>query len=144
MTAEPAPQTRRPVATIAVIAAVLVGLAGWLLWPSGSAGPTVLSSGAGPYNVRLSVDDPRLGTNSVTVDVSDSAGHPATLDAVAVEPVMPLMGHAIAPVAATAAGAGHYQASGIVLPMSGQWEFTVSLRGPAGGAQAVFPLLVNN
>ncbi|MCU1684786.1 MAG: hypothetical protein JWQ81_5525 [Amycolatopsis sp.] len=104
----------------------------------------MLNSGAGPYNVRLSVDNPRLGTNSVTVDVSDATGAPAALKTVAVEPVMPLMGHALAPITATAAGPGHYQASAIVLPMSGQWEFTVSLTGPAGAAQAVFPLLVTN
>jgi hypothetical protein len=141
---EQLPRTRRPVVLIAVVAAVVTGVVAWLVWPSGSSGPTVLNADAGPYSVRLSVDDPRLGTNSVAVDVSDTAGHPATPDAVAVEPVMPLMGHAVAPIAATADGPGHYHAAGIVLPMSGQWEFTVSLRGPAGAAQAVFPLLVNN
>jgi hypothetical protein len=141
---EQVPRARRPVLLIAVAAVAVAAAAAWLVWPGGSSGPTVLNAGAGPYSVRLSVEDPRLGSNSVAVDVSDTAGRPVTPDAVAVEPVMPLMGHALAPIPATADGPGHYRASGIVLPMSGQWEFTVSLRGPAGAAQAVFPLLVNN
>jgi nitrogen fixation protein FixH len=92
----------------------------------------------------LSADNPKLGTNSLAVEVTDAAGKPASLDAVTVEPVMPQMGHAFAPVTAVADGPGRYRAAETSLPMSGQWEIAVTLRGPGGTSQAVFPLLVKN
>lgn len=55
---------------------------------------------------------------------------------------MAQMGHALAPVAAGPDGPGRFRAADVGLPMSGQWEITVSLRGPGGPAQVVFPLLV--
>jgi hypothetical protein len=133
---------RRPMIPIVATAVLVAATLAWLLWPSGTNGPTVLKAVSGGYSVQLSVDAPTLGGNTLTFDVTQPGGEPARLDAVTVEPVMPQMGHALAPVTATADTPGRYRAADTLLPMSGQWELTVSLHGPAGPAQLVFPLLV--
>ncbi|MEC3975409.1 FixH family protein [Amycolatopsis sp. H20-H5] len=136
------PVRRRPLVPIVVAALLVAAALAWLRWPGGTSGPTVTKTVAGAYTVQLSVDAPKLGTNTLAVDVADSGGKPVRLDEVTVEPVMPQMGHALTPVKATSDAPGRYLAADTVLPMSGQWELTVSLRGPAGAAQVVLPLLV--
>jgi nitrogen fixation protein FixH len=144
MTSEPTPvKTRKPLLITAVAVVVVAALA-WLCWPASDSGPVSAQAVAGPYSVRLSAENPKQGTNSLGIEVTDAAGKPAALDVVTVEPVMPQMGHALAPITAGADGPGHYRAAETTLPMSGQWEITVTLRGPAGTDQAVFPLLVKN
>ncbi|MFI5605748.1 FixH family protein [Amycolatopsis sp. NPDC051903] len=130
-------RTRRPVVLIGVVVVVAAVIAGWLLFGGGSSGPTVLKSTAGPYTVELSADSPRVGDNAFAFAVTGPA-----VDGVTVEPVMPQMGHAITPVPATADGPGRFRGA-VGLPMAGQWEITVSLHGPAGAGQVVFPVLVN-
>ncbi|MEW2500450.1 FixH family protein [Amycolatopsis sp. NPDC047767] len=131
-------KTKRPVVLISVVVLVAAVIAGWLLFGGGPSGPTVLKSTTGPYTVQLSTDAPRVGGNTFAFAVTGPA-----VDGVTVEPVMPQMGHAITPVPATADGPGHFRAADVGLPMAGQWEITVSLRGPAGAGQVVFPVLVN-
>lgn len=133
---------QQPRLLIAAVAVLTLGVLAWLVWPSASSGPTVLKSATGLHTVQLSVDAPKLGTNSFGVEVTDQSGNPARLDSVTVEPVMPQMGHALSPVTAGPEGPGRYRAAETVLPMSGQWEITISLHGPGGTEQAVFPLLV--
>ncbi|WP_370946215.1 FixH family protein [Amycolatopsis sp. cg5] len=133
---------QKPRLLIAAVAVLILGVLAWLVWPSTSSGPTVLKSATGSHTIQLSVDAPKLGTNSFGVEVTDQSGKPARLDSVTVEPVMPQMGHALSPVTAGQEGPGRYRAAETVLPMTGQWEITISLHGPAGTEQAVFPLLV--
>ncbi|WP_158887668.1 FixH family protein [Amycolatopsis anabasis] len=134
---------RKPVALIAGVVVAAGVLLAWLLWPAGDSGPNVLRGGTERYAVELSLDNPRVGANSVALLVTDPRGAPVALDSVTVEPVMPQMGHAITPVPAGPDGPGRYRAHDLVLPMSGQWELTVRLRGAPGPDQVVFPLLVN-
>lgn len=122
----------------AVVAAVIIG---WLVWPSGG-GPTVLRADTGAHVVRLEMPEPRLGANDVRLEVTDPDGRPAELASVTVEPVMPRMGHAIAPVPAIRDGAG-YRVADLPLTMGGQWVITVTLHGPDGPENVDFPLLVN-
>jgi nitrogen fixation protein FixH len=124
-----------------VVAVVVAGLLAWLLWPSNS-GATVLTADTAQHSVRLSVDDPKQGANSLGLRITDHSGRPATVDSVTVEPVMPQMGHALSPVTAGAEAPGDYRAADTVLPMPGQWEITVSLHAATGVEQVVFPLLV--
>ena len=131
------PARKPPYLLIAVVVVVVAGLGGWLLFGRGSGAAAAQKSVSGPYTVEFSTDGPKIGGNTFTVQVSGAA--PA---GVTVEPVMPQMGHALAPLTATAAGAGTYRVGDVALPMAGQWEVTVSLRGPAGPARLVFPLLV--
>jgi hypothetical protein len=121
--------------------AVVVGLVAWLLWPSSSQA-TVLSADTAQHNVKLEVDSPKQGANSIGLQITDRAGQPATVDSVTVEPVMPQMGHALTPVVAGSESPGRYRAAGTVLPMPGQWEITVSLHVASGTEQVVFPILV--
>ncbi|MEV4314513.1 FixH family protein [Actinocrispum sp. NPDC049592] len=122
-------------------AAVVLGLLAWLLWPSGDQ-ETVLTADTAKHNIRLSVDDPKQGNNSLDLRITDKSGQPATVDSVTVEPVMPQMGHALSPVVAGAGEPGSYRAANTELPMPGQWEITVSLHAAGGTEQVVFPLLV--
>ncbi|HEY3463740.1 MAG TPA: FixH family protein [Amycolatopsis sp.] len=127
---------RRPTLLIAVVALAVVAGAAWLLWPR-DAKPSTQQAVSGPYTVQFSADEPRIGGNTFAVAVTGPAP-----DAVTVAPVMAQMGHAFAPVVAGPDGPGRFRAADVGLPMAGQWEITVSLRGPGGPAQVVFPLLV--
>ncbi|OXM50564.1 hypothetical protein CFP71_27670 [Amycolatopsis thailandensis] len=127
---------RKPVLLISVVAVLAAAIVAWLVWPSGG-GEQVQRSTQGPYTVQLSVEDPRQGGNVFALTVTG-----ATPDVVTVEPVMPQMGHALAPSPAIAQAPGRFRTGDVLLPMSGQWEITVSLRGPSGATQHVFPLLV--
>lgn len=128
---------RRPVLLISVVTILVVAILAWLLWPSGDAGAQVQRSTQGAATVELSVTDPHQGGNVFALTVTGAAP-----DVVSVEPVMPQMGHALAPSPAIAEAPGRYRTGDVLLPMAGQWEITVSLRGPSGATQHVFPLLV--
>jgi hypothetical protein len=88
------------------------------------------------------VDDPRAGPNSLGIEVTDRAGTPVAPDEVVVEPVMPQMGHAFAPVTAQPEGQGRFRAPTADLPMAGPWQITVSLHDASGVDHVVLPLLV--
>jgi hypothetical protein len=128
---------KRPTLLITVVVLVVAAGAAWLLWGGSGAEPTTQQAVSGPYTVQFSADQPRIGGNTFAVAVTGPAP-----EAVTVAPVMAQMGHALAPVPAGPDGPGHFRAPDVGLPMSGQWEITVSLRGPGGPAQVVFPLLV--
>lgn len=119
---------------------VAVALLAWLLWPTADI-PTVLRADTGGHVVQLSMGTPRLGANSVRLDVTEH-GRPAELAAVTVEPVMARMGHALAPVPAVPEGTG-YRVPDLPLTMGGQWVLTVTLHTAAGPRHVDFPLLVN-
>ena len=122
------------------VGTLAVALLAWLLWPTGDA-PTVLRADAGPLVVELSMGTPRLGANSVRLDVTED-GRPARLTAVTVEPMMAQMGHALAPLPATPEDTG-YRVADLPLPMGGQWVLTVALHTADGRRDVDFPLLVN-
>jgi len=128
---------KRPTLLITVVVLVVAAGSAWLLWGGNSAKPTTQQATSGPYTVQFSADEPRIGGNTFAVAVTGPAP-----DAVTVAPVMAQMGHAFAAVPAGPDGPGRFRAADVGLPMSGQWEITVSLRGPSGPAQVVFPLLV--
>jgi hypothetical protein len=127
---------KRPVVLITVVAVLAAGIVAWLIWGTGTSGPSVQQAVSGPYTVRLTTCQARIGVNAFTLDVSPAAA------GVTVEPVMPQMGHALTPVPAAPDAAGHFHVDGVELPMAGQWELAVTVSGPGGPAQTVFPLLV--
>ena len=128
---------KRPTLLIALVALIAAAGAAWLLWGGKGTNSTTQQAVSGPYTVQFSADQPRIGGNTFAVAVAGPAP-----EAVTVAPVMAQMGHAFAPMLAVAEGPGRFRATGVALPMSGQWEISVSLRGPGGPAQVVFPLLV--
>lgn len=80
----------------------------------------------------------KSGVNTFDLRITDRAGNPAQGGEVVVEPAMPQMGHAIAPITAGPAEPGRYQVGDVELFMAGQWEITVSLNAE----RVVIPLLL--
>lgn len=80
----------------------------------------------------------KSGVNSFDLRITDRAGNPAPGGEVVVEPAMPQMGHAIAPLTAGPLEPGHYRVGDVGLFMAGQWEITVSL----SAERVVIPLLL--
>jgi hypothetical protein len=115
----------------------------WLLWPSTPAGAKTFDAAGARHTVRLTVNPARAAIpGSWLIQVNGPDGRPTHADAVRVEPVMPQMGHALAPLTATESGTGRFPLDGVVLPMSGQWLITVTI-DPAGAADpVVIPTLI--
>lgn len=111
---------------------LVLGVAGWLLWPS-PPGATDLHGASAHYAVAATIDSPRIGDTSVDIAVT---GGPAT---VTVEAVMPLMGFATPALPAASAGGGHYAVAGVPLMMTGPWELHVTV----GAEDIVLPFTVS-
>ena len=115
-------RSRTTVIATAIVGAVAVTLAVILLSAHGGTRSNVLTGRTASYRVTVSVDNPRVGTTSLTVTATDSQDAPARLSAVTIVPIMPSMGHATGVITANATGPGRYQATGVALSMAGQWE----------------------
>lgn len=79
------------------------------------------------YAATVVIDRPTTGR--VAVDVQLTSGDP---NGVAVSAVMPTMGHAMPEIAAREPEPGHFVAEGELFPMTGVWELSIRLNGPAG------------
>ncbi|NKE63515.1 hypothetical protein FXN61_45075 [Lentzea sp. PSKA42] len=98
---------------------------------------TAASRGKRATPVLLTPASTKSGGNSFDLRITDRFGNPAQGSEVVVEPAMPQMGHALAPITAAALEPGHYQV-GADLFMAGQWEITVSF----DTERVVIPLLL--
>ncbi|MDX8033328.1 FixH family protein [Lentzea sp. BCCO 10_0856] len=116
-------------AVIAMVGALVV------LWPRSVEAQPHLAETA-QLRFVLTPASTKSGDNSFDLRVTDRSGNPAAGE-VTVEPAMPQMGHAIAPITAGPREPGHYEI-GVGLPMAGQWEITVSL----SAERVVIPLLL--
>lgn len=110
---------------LAVLGVAVIGLVGWLVWPS-SPGPLVLHASEPPVTVTIA--RPRLGTTDL--EISTVAGA-----FILAQASMPLMGYATPQVAATAAGGGRYTLSAVHLMTTGPWELRLSIT-PRDGPRA--------
>jgi YtkA-like protein len=133
--------TRRTIVASAALV-VVIALVALVFRANSGDGTTTATASTPRYTVRLSVADPRTGPNSIGLEVTDPAGAPVEPAEVTVEPVMPQMGHALAPVTAVPEAPGRFRAATTDLPMAGPWQITVSLRDASGVDHVVFPLLV--
>ena len=123
--------------TTAVVAAVIAVAAALLvLWPRGVEARPHLAESA-QLRFELTPASTRSGSNSFDLRITDRSGNAADGD-VTVEPAMPQMGHALAPITAAPRAPGRYEVAGVDLFMAGQWEITLSLRGE----RVVIPLLL--
>jgi hypothetical protein len=109
-------------ALLAFLGAVVIGVIGWLVWPS-APGPLVLRA----PSVTVTVARPRLGTTDLSISTSPGAF-------ILVQANMPLMGYATPEVAATAAGGGRYTVAAIHLMTTGPWELRLKVT-PRGGTR---------
>ncbi|NGY63636.1 hypothetical protein G7043_32430 [Lentzea sp. NEAU-D13] len=118
--------------------AAVIALAGVLVvvWPRTVEAQPQLAESA-QLRFVLTPASTKSGRNSFDLRVTDRSGHPAQ-GAVTVEPAMPQMGHALAPITAGPAEPGRYEVGDVDLLMAGQWEITVSLNAE----RVVIPLLL--
>jgi hypothetical protein len=79
------------------------------------------------YAATVSIDRPTTGR--VIVDVRLTSGE---ADSAALSAVMPTMGHAMPEITAREPEPGHFVAEGEFFPMTGVWELSIRLNGPAG------------
>lgn len=128
---------RQRLVVIAAIAAAIVGIGTWLLWPKPMDSSAVTAT-AGPYRVQLTGQSPKAGISPVTVEIT---GNPAP-DSVTFEPAMTQMGHATTPVIATPQGGGRYRADAD-LSMAGQWDITVRIVANGRVHEAVLSITTN-
>ncbi|MFC3897386.1 FixH family protein [Lentzea rhizosphaerae] len=124
---------------VLIALAVVVAAAGALvvLWPRAVEAQPQLAESA-QLRFVLTPASTKSGSNTFDLRITDRAGNPAPGGDVTVEPAMPRMGHAIAPITARQLEPGHYQAADVGLFMAGQWEITVSL----SAERVVIPLLL--
>lgn len=114
-------RSRRGVTFAVAVAVAVVAVLVAVLRPS-PPGPAVLHAVSTHYAVTATVRNPRPGTTSVDVDLTDPAGRPVGGAAVRIQPVMPQMGHAGPPITAVPTGGGGYRADGVPLMMAGSWQ----------------------
>jgi hypothetical protein len=113
----------------ALIAAALVAAAVVIFIVGRGVGtePLRVSTTGARYAATVVIDPPTTGR--VTVEVLVTSGD---ADTVAVSAVMADMGHSTPEVTAREAEPGRFVAEGELFPMSGGWELSIRLDGPAG------------
>ncbi|GAB3462771.1 FixH family protein [Actinophytocola sediminis] len=127
---------------LAAVAAVVVTGTSLLLPRTETAdGQTVLHGSTARHTVRVVVDPAEVGTSAVHIEVSAPGG----VTGVRLEPAMPHMGHAFAPVTAKPVAGneipGRYRVS-TRFDMPGTWELTVVVDDGQGAQRVVLPLVV--
>ena len=116
---------RRAAVAVAVLAVAVAAF--FIVGRSSTPDPLRQTITGTRYTGTVSIDRPTTGR--VTVDVRLSSGDP---DGVAVSAVMPAMGHAMPEITAREPEPGHFVAEGELFPMTGVWELSIRLDGPAG------------
>ena len=120
-----------------MIAAVLVGAAAILItmWPSPQSQQVSLTGVTSSYTVRLDFGHPVAGSGTVQVSVQRRDHGTVAVDQVALEAVMPRMGHAMPELLARPSGDGRFTATGQLFLMSGVWEVSARLSAPGAPAE---------
>lgn len=106
-----------------------------LLLTACGGGGTVQTSTTAHYTVQLGLNGVGSGERAATVQISDDAAQPATVDKVVIAPIMEQMGMATPEVIARPLSPGYYQARGDFFSMAGEWRIYVRIS--AGGTEEV-------
>ncbi|HEX4813905.1 MAG TPA: FixH family protein [Nonomuraea sp.] len=125
---------RRILIAVALVAAATVI---FIVGRGLGAEPLRVSSTGARYAVTVLVDRPTTGR--VTVEVQVTSGD---ADSVSLSAVMPDMGHATPEVPARERQPGRFAAEGELFPMTGAWELSIRLNGPAGEEVLVITALI--
>lgn len=123
--------------TVAVIGALVVGIAAGFLWANRSEGPSPSAMAnlpthvAGPFRFAVSVDPevPAVGNNTVIIELTNLEGMPvsdAEITAVATMPAMGAMPAMRAPATIEETAPGRYEGL-FTLPMDGSWPLTLEV-----------------
>jgi hypothetical protein len=113
-------------ALLAVAGVIVLGVLGWLVWPS-SPGPAVLHASTNASEVTVTVSRPRLGLTDLSIALATPSGAAQPGAFIQAQASMPLMGYATPQVAATAAGGGSYTVAAVHLMTTGPWELRLSI-----------------
>jgi len=108
----------------AALGVLVLGVIGWLVWPSGP-GPLVLRASGNAAPVTVTIARPRLGVTDLDISTVPGAF-------ILAQASMPLMGYATPQVAATAAGGGRYTVAAVHLMTTGPWELRLTIIGRGG------------
>ncbi|TMR97913.1 hypothetical protein [Nonomuraea basaltis] len=122
---------------VIAVALVVAALAVFVVGRSLAGEPFQASSVGTRYAATVLIDRPTTGRASVEVRLD--SGDP---DTVAVSAVMSSMGHTTPEVAARELEPGRFLAEGELFPMTGAWELSIRLDGPAGEEVLVVNTLI--
>lgn len=87
-------------------------------------------SGAAQIELRVALQPPVRGVNTVELTITDAAGKPLPSLVVGVTPWMTAHGHGTSTTPEVkATGAGHYVATDVNLFMPGRWDLRITLAG---------------
>ncbi|SEG96761.1 hypothetical protein SAMN05444920_11078 [Nonomuraea solani] len=123
------------VAALAVLVVAAVAL--FVVGRGVSAGPITVTTTGTRYAATVVLDRPTTGR--VPVEVTVTSGD---ADSVALSAVMPEMGHATPELTAREPEPGRFLAEGELFAMSGVWELSIRLNGPAGEEQLAVKALI--
>ncbi|WP_188316815.1 FixH family protein [Solihabitans fulvus] len=137
------PRNRAVLIPLGVLAVVVAAVGGFLLWYQPDPLEVSLTGTSANYTVQLRFDHPTVGTNTVDIAVDRRDHGPVEVDRVALEAVMPRMGHAMPQLSAEPRGQGRFQARGELFLMAGVWTVSVRLHGAGGGELATVTLPVS-
>ncbi|MEV1000515.1 hypothetical protein [Nonomuraea sp. NPDC050202] len=118
-------------------ALVVAGAVVFVVGRGASADPINLTTTGDRYAATVLIEDPAPGRVAVEVKVSKGDA-----DSVAVSAVMADMGHSTPELAATEREPGRFLAEGELFSMSGVWELSIRLDGPAGEEQLAVKALI--
>ncbi|MFF4774380.1 hypothetical protein ACFY05_16115 [Microtetraspora fusca] len=122
---------------VAAAALVIAAVALYVVGRSTAAEPVNLTTTGSRYTATVLIADPAPG--QVTVEIKVSKGD---ADTVALSAVMAEMGHSTPEISATMREPGRFVAVGELFPMSGVWELSIRLDGPAGEEQLAVKTLI--
>ncbi|MEO3884491.1 hypothetical protein [Nonomuraea sp. B5E05] len=119
----------------ATLAAAAVAL--FVAGRSTAARPVDLTTTGTRYAATILIADPAPGRITVEIQVSEGDADTVTLSAVMTE-----MGHSTPEIPATEREPGRFVAVGELFSMSGVWELSIRLDGPAGEEQLAVRTLI--
>ncbi|TDD48897.1 hypothetical protein E1286_14910 [Nonomuraea terrae] len=124
-------------AVVAVLVAAAVAL--FVAGRNAAAEPLRTSTTGTRYAATVLIEEPVTGRVSmeVVVDSGDA-------DTVAVSAVMPEMGHSTPEITAREQRPGRFLAEGELFSMSGVWDVSLRLDGPAGEEQLIVKALISD
>ncbi|WP_433217464.1 hypothetical protein [Microtetraspora malaysiensis] len=122
---------------VAAATLVTAAVALFVVVRSTAAEPVNLTITGTRYAATVLIADPAPG--QVTVEIKVSKGE---ADTVALSAVMAEMGHSTPEISATKREPGRFVAVGELFPMSGVWELSIRLDGPAGEEQLAVKTLI--
>ena len=126
-------------ALLALAFVIAATVAVFVLGSGAAARPLHLSTTGTRYAVTVEIDDPAPGRIPVEVVVTSGDA-----DTVALSSVMVEMGHSTPEILAREGEPGHFLAEGELFAMSGVWELSIRLDGPAGEEQLAVKALITD